>query len=105
MLFTNYEHEYFENWFTKDRQEVAKKVLETGNQEAAITLLEAAFYSGRLKQKYITEVVTGEDGELYINLDVTLLKRLGWEPGTLIEWEDRKDGSWSLKRAESRRSS
>lgn len=35
---------------------------------------------------YIAEVVETDDGELAIELSAELLKQMGWDEGTLLEW-------------------
>jgi len=43
-----------------------------------------------------TKVIELDDGELAIDLPEDMLKELNWTEGTVIEWIDNKDGSWSL---------
>lgn len=40
----------------------------------------------------------GKDEELYIELPPDALSQMGWHEGDTIEWIDRKDGSWELKK-------
>jgi hypothetical protein len=47
------------------------------------------------------EVITQEDpdtGDVLIPLPPILLQELGWKEGDTLEWIDRKDGSWELKK-------
>jgi hypothetical protein len=39
-------------------------------------------------------------GELILPLPEDLLQLQGWGEGTILEWIDNKDGSWSLQKAE-----
>jgi hypothetical protein len=34
---------------------------------------------------------------LYIQLPKELLAQTGWQTGTVLEWHDNKDGSWTIK--------
>ena len=40
--------------------------------------------------------VKEENGYQYIELPNSLLKKMGWKIGDTIDWQDNKDGSWSL---------
>ena len=40
--------------------------------------------------------VKEQDGYQYIELPDSLMKKMGWEIGDTIDWQDNKDGSWSL---------
>lgn len=37
-----------------------------------------------------------EKGYWYIEIPKYLLKEMGWETGDTIDWQDNKDGTWSL---------
>lgn len=42
-----------------------------------------------------------EDGEdLILPLPTDMLETLGWKPGDVLQWIDRKDGSWELRKKE-----
>ena len=47
------------------------------------------------KNPHILEVKE-QDGYQYIELPDFLLKKMGWKIGDTIDWQDNKDGSWSL---------
>ena len=40
--------------------------------------------------------VKEQDGYQYIELPDSLIKKMGWKIGDTIDWQDNKDGSWSL---------
>ena len=37
-----------------------------------------------------------ETGDLILPFTNEILEELGWREGDVLEWEDNKDGSWSL---------
>jgi hypothetical protein len=47
------------------------------------------------KKPHILEVKE-QDGYQYIEIPDALMKKMGWEIGDTIDWQDNKDGSWSL---------
>jgi len=47
------------------------------------------------KKPHILEVKE-QDGYQYIELPNSLLKRMGWKIGDTIDWQDNKDGTFSL---------
>jgi len=47
------------------------------------------------KKPHILEIKE-QDGYQYIELPDSLLKKMGWKIGDTIDWQDNKDGSWSL---------
>jgi len=47
------------------------------------------------KKPYILEVKE-QDGYQYIELPDSLIEKMGWKIGDTIDWQDNKDGSWSL---------
>jgi len=51
--------------------------------------------------KWVIEVKgrDGSDDELYIELPPDALDQMGWHEGDTIEWVDRNNGSWELKKA------
>ena len=53
-----------------------------------------------MSKQYTIEVQENEDGELFIELNDEILEGTGWEIGDDLEWEDLKNGSWSLKKSE-----
>ena len=48
-----------------------------------------------MKQLHTLEVKE-KDGYLYIELSNSLMKKMGWKTGDTIDWQDNKDGTWSL---------
>lgn len=44
--------------------------------------------------------VKGREGseELFLELPQGAIDQMGWHEGDVIEWVDRKDGSWELKK-------
>lgn len=49
--------------------------------------------------RWIIEV-KGEKGseELFLQLPEDAINQMGWHEGDTLEWIDRKDGSWELKK-------
>ena len=47
------------------------------------------------KKPHILEVKE-QDGYQYIELPDSLLKKMRWKIGDTIDWQDNKDGTWSL---------
>jgi hypothetical protein len=47
------------------------------------------------KKPHILEVKE-QDGYQYIEIPDALMKKMGWKIGDTIDWQDNKDGSWSL---------
>jgi hypothetical protein len=47
------------------------------------------------KKPYIVEVKE-QDGYQYIELPDALINKMGWKIGDTIDWQDNKDGTWSL---------
>lgn len=41
---------------------------------------------------------TENPGELLLDLGKELCKQLGWRPGDTLEWQENKDGTWTLKK-------
>ena len=48
-----------------------------------------------MKNPHILQVKE-QDGYQYIELPDSLMKKMGWKIGDTIDWQDNKDGSWSL---------
>jgi hypothetical protein len=49
--------------------------------------------------KWNLEVVEDpESGELLLQFPEEFLDMQGWKEGDILEWEDNKDGTWSLKK-------
>ena len=51
----------------------------------------------------ITTILEDPDhpGEMLLDIGEAC-KELGWEEGAIIEWIDNKDGTWTLKRKETK---
>lgn len=58
--------------------------------------LEHAFYAGRLQYRY-TLSVEGDDDNVYIEFPDELIKSQGWQEGTVLNWHDNADGTWTIK--------
>lgn len=58
--------------------------------------LEAAFYAGRLQHRYTLQV-EGDDDNVLIQFPDEVLKSQGWQEGTVLNWHDNGDGSWTIK--------
>jgi len=43
-----------------------------------------------------------DSGDLFIELEPSIVDHLGWDEGDTISWEDNYDGSWTLKKKETR---
>ena len=52
-------------------------------------------FNAKKKKPHILEVKE-QDGYQYIELPDSLIKKMGWKIGDTIDWQDNKDGSWSL---------
>jgi hypothetical protein len=51
--------------------------------------------------KWTLEVVEDpESGELLLQFPEEFLDMQGWKEGDILEWEDNKDGTWSLKKVD-----
>lgn len=49
--------------------------------------------------RWIIEVKSREGSEeLFLELPPDALNQMGWAEGDTLEWIDRKDGSWELKK-------
>lgn len=46
--------------------------------------------------KWTAKVIEDENGELVLEFPEDLLKTMNWSVGTVLEWTDNKDGSWSI---------
>lgn len=52
---------------------------------------------------YTLEVKELPDGDQYIELPEELTKQVGWKEGDTIVWTDLKNGSWSLKKRDTKK--
>lgn len=50
----------------------------------------------------ITLETDPETGDLILPLDDEFLKEVGWKVGDVIEWIDNKDGSWTMRKKETK---
>lgn len=53
-----------------------------------------------MNKTWTVEIQENDFGEQYIDLPPEATEELGWKEGDLVEWIDRGDGSWSLKKKE-----
>lgn len=53
-----------------------------------------------MSKSWVVEVQEAPDGDLYIELNDEILKESGFAVGDDVEWIDRGDGSWMLKKVE-----
>lgn len=53
--------------------------------------------------RYIGNVVEDEDGEMLLEFPIELLKQMGWDEGTLLEWLIDEEENVILKEAENGR--
>lgn len=51
-------------------------------------------------KSWILEVEELPDGEKFISLNDEILAETGWKEGTVIEWIDNHDGSWTMQEKE-----
>lgn len=58
--------------------------------------LEAAFYAGRMQTSYVVEIEDDGRGP-FITFPKELSIQQNWREGTIIDWQDNGDGSWTLK--------
>jgi bifunctional DNA-binding transcriptional regulator/antitoxin component of YhaV-PrlF toxin-antitoxin module len=54
--------------------------------------------SGNLKKYWIETVQEDENGELILPFPQEMLDEVGWKPGDNLEWIDRGDGTWEIRR-------
>jgi hypothetical protein len=53
--------------------------------------------SGNLKY-WVEAVQEDENGELILPFPQELLDEVGWKPGDNLEWIDRGDGTWEIRK-------
>ena len=51
---------------------------------------------------YKLEVQKDENGELYFEFPDELMNQMGWDIGDTLLWEELPNGSWSVKKDESK---
>jgi bifunctional DNA-binding transcriptional regulator/antitoxin component of YhaV-PrlF toxin-antitoxin module len=56
-----------------------------------------------MNETYIGKVVQDEDGEMMLEFPVELLKQMGWDEGTLLDWMIDEEEKIILKEAENGR--
>lgn len=54
--------------------------------------------SGSVKKYWIETVQEGDDGELVLPFPQEMLDEVGWKPGDNLEWVDRGDGTWEIRK-------
>lgn len=54
---------------------------------------------------YLGEVVEDEDGELAVQLPINMLKQMGWDEHTLLEWMIDEEEKVYIREKEDARSS
>jgi len=52
----------------------------------------------KIASKWTAEVLTDNDGEVFVEFSEEFLREIGWKEGDTIEWIDNHDGSFSLKK-------
>ena len=52
-------------------------------------------------KKIVNIVEDPETGDLMLDLGMELCAELGWQEGDTLDWQDNKDGSWSLQKVKS----
>jgi len=52
----------------------------------------------KIASKWTAEVLTDNDGEVFIEFSEEFLREIGWKEGDTIEWIDNHDGSFTLKK-------
>jgi len=53
---------------------------------------------GRANQSWTLDVQHDENGEAMLEFPQDFLESTGWQPGDCIQWIDRGDGSWEIKK-------
>lgn len=54
---------------------------------------------------YIGEVVEDDDGELCVELPVEMLRQMGWDEGTLLEWLTDEENNVTIRESQNASSS
>ena len=49
---------------------------------------------------YIGQVVEDDDGELCVELPVEMLRQMGWDEGTLLEWLTGEENNVTIREKE-----
>ena len=52
----------------------------------------------KIASKWTAEVLTDNDGEVFVEFSEEFLREIGWKEGDTIEWIDNHDGSFTLKK-------
>jgi hypothetical protein len=52
-------------------------------------------FNAKMKKPHILEVKE-QDGYQYVELPDSLMNKMGWKIGDTIDWQDNKDGTFSL---------
>lgn len=53
-----------------------------------------------IQKSWILDVKELPDGDKYIEFNDEILAETGWKEGTVIEWIDNHDGSWTMRKKE-----
>jgi len=53
-----------------------------------------------MSKSWTLDVQTAPNGELFIELNDDILESSGFKIGDELDWEDNKDGSWTLKKSD-----
>jgi bifunctional DNA-binding transcriptional regulator/antitoxin component of YhaV-PrlF toxin-antitoxin module len=54
--------------------------------------------SRNLKKYWIETIQQDGNGELVLPFPQELLDEVGWKPGDDLEWHDRGDGTWEIRK-------
>ena len=54
--------------------------------------------SGSVKKYWIESIQEDENGELVLPFPQELLDEVGWNTGDKLEWHDRGDGTWEIRK-------
>ncbi len=104
-IFVTKKYDQFDNWFHEleghtMRSERCYDAVESAKHihlfKTIREWMHAAFLAGRMENSYQITVEEDEHG-LYIQLPKELLAQTGWQAGTVLEWFDNGDGSWTIK--------
>ena len=52
----------------------------------------------KIASKWTAEVLTDNDGEVFVEFSEEFLREIGWKEGDTIEWIANHDGTFSLKK-------
>jgi hypothetical protein len=52
----------------------------------------------KIASKWTAEILTDDDGEVFIEFSEEFLREVDWKEGDTIKWIDNHDGSWTIKK-------